>query len=268
MRRLKQFVFSFFSFSLLPCCAIAAVPEPDNILYGTIALNNIPIPALRSDITIEARLLINGPAIARYRMGDTAKLGDFYSLRIPLESASTGNSNVTSVGTGLFIVVIDNTGVRAQATVTVGNRATVRRLDLGAAAAGDADILPDDWETLIFGDLSQTPDSVNANGQTTLQNYVAGTNPHDTNSVFAVSVSSEGGNLKMVSFKAVRVSSIGYPNLNRHYSLEYCTNIGSGIWFGADGFTDLLGNDQVITYQILQTNNPVIYRAKVWLEGP
>src|SRR5687768_825821 len=85
---------------LLPHSAQAAVPEPDNIVYGKIALGNIQIPALRRDITIEARRLINGPPIARYRMGSAVNLGDFYSLRIPLESAPT-DTNAATTGTGL-----------------------------------------------------------------------------------------------------------------------------------------------------------------------
>lgn len=252
--------------SLVGQSLLAAVPEPDNIVYGRITVANVPIPALRRDVTVEARRLINGPVVARYRMGSSAKLGDFYSLRIPLESAP-GNESAATAGTGLFIVVLDESGILLQTGYTVGSRAAVQRLDLGTLPAGDDDGLPDAWEELVFGGLGEGPDSVNANGQTTLQNYIAGTNPHSTNSVFGLAVSDVGG-LKTVSFNALRATGVGYSGLTRRYAIEYSTNLGGGIWLGLNGFTEVLGNDQVVVHQSLQTNSPVFYRGKVWLAAP
>jgi hypothetical protein len=247
----------------------AGLPEPDNILYGTITLDNQPVTAARADVVVEARRLISGPAVASYRMGSSSQAGGYYSLRIPLESAlPLINPDASLTGDSLFIVVLDASGIRSQTTYTVGDRAMVQRLDFGSAVLdGDGDGLPDAWETLNFGSLNVAANSINLNGQTALQNYVAGTNPNDTNSVFSVSVSITN-NLRLVSFQAFRAEGVGYEGLSRYYSLEYSTNVGASAWAGVDNYTNLLGNNQTLTYQSSDTNSPVFYRGKVWLQGP
>ena len=148
----------------------------------------------------------------------------------------------------------------------MGDRGAVQRLDFGAAVLdSDGDGLPDAWERLHLGSTSPTPNSINANGQTTLQNYVAGTNPNDTNSLFRVAVTASGANA-LVSFQALRAEGTGYEGLSRYYSLEYSTNAGAGLWLGLNNFTNLLGNNQTITYQPPGTNGPAFYRGRVWLQ--
>lgn len=244
------------------------MPEPDNILYGTITLDNQPVTAARTDVSIEARRLINGPAIARYQMGSSTPSGDFYSLRLSLESASPLlNTDASLSGDSLFIVVLDASGIRSQTAYTVGGRATVQRLDFGSAASdGDGDGLPDAWEILRFGSTGAGPNTPNANGQTTLQNYIAGTNPNDTNSVFRVSVTPTG-DVTRVSFDALRAEGTGYEGRSRYYSLEFTTALGSG-WQGVAGFTNLLGNSQSVVFLAPVTNAPAFYRGNVRLQGP
>jgi hypothetical protein len=257
----------FAALVFLPPAMRAGVPEPDNILFGAITLDNQSVTAARGDVVIEARRLITGPAIASYRMGSSAQSGDFYSLRISLESAvplSDANSSLN--GDHLFIVVLDSSGIRTQAAYTVNERATIQRLDFGSASMdSDSDGLPDAWETQNFTSLNQSPDSLNLNGQTTLQNYVAGTNPNDTNSVFTVRVSLSN-NLRTVSFQALQAESTVYQGFSRHYSLEVSTNLGLNHWFPVGGFSDILGNSQSVNYQTTDTNSPILYRAKVWLQ--
>ena len=245
----------------------AGVPEPDNVLYGTITLDNQPVTANRTDVVVEARRLIGGPAIARYPMGSSAQAGNFYSLRVSLESAQPlFDPNASLVGDSLFIVVLDGSGIRSQSIYTVGDRGAVQRLDFGAAVLdSDGDGLPDAWERLHLGSTSPTPNSINANGQTTLQNYVAGTNPNDTNSLFRVAVTASGANA-LFSFQALRAEGTGYEGLSRYYSLEYSTNAGAGLWLGLNNSTNLLGNNQTITYQPPGTNGPAFYRGRVWLQ--
>src|SRR5947199_381151 len=162
----------------------AGVPEPDNVLYGTIDLDNQPVTANRTDVVVEARRLIGGPAIARYQMGSSAQAGNFYSLRVSLESAQPF-------------------------------------FDPNASLVGD--------------------------------------------SLFRVAVTASGANA-LVSFQALRAEGTGYEGLSRYYSLEYSTNAGAGLWLGLNNFTNLLGNNQTITYQPPGTNGPAFYRGRVWLQ--
>jgi hypothetical protein len=252
---------------LLPTNPVRAVlPEPDNVVYGTITLDGQQVTATRTDVVVEARRLISGPVVASYRMGSNPQLGNFYSLRLSLESLlPIVDANASQVGDSLFIVITDVSGVRAQATYTLAGRGQVQRLDFGTAILdSDGDGLPDAWETLHFGGLGQGANAINPNGQTTLQNYIAGTNPNDTNSLFRVSVTSLGANT-FVSLEARRAEGTGYEGRSRFYSLERTSALDAG-WQGVPGFTNIIGNNQTITYGPPGTNSPAFYRGRVWLQ--
>lgn len=264
---LSPFLFVLLAVALLAANpARAVLPEPDNILYGTITLDNQPVTAARTDVVIEARRLVNGPAIAMYRIGSNPQAGNFYSLRLSLESlAPITDVSASQVGDTLFVVVADASGIRSQTTYTLAERGSVQRVDFGAAVSdGDGDGLPDAWELLHFGNNGQNASSVNANGQTTLQNYIAGTNPNDTNSLFRIGVTLNG-NSTLVSFQALRAEGSGYEGRSRYYSLEQTANPASG-WQGVLNYTNLLGNNQTISYQAPGTNSPAFYRGRVRLQ--
>jgi hypothetical protein len=83
----------------------------------------------------------------------------------------------------------------------------------------DSDSLPDTWEWVHLGNLNQAVAWPSLNGQTALQNYVAGTTPNDPNSAFKLSASSAGSN-RVVSFDAIQSGGIGYEGKERYYALE------------------------------------------------
>jgi hypothetical protein len=259
--------FWFTSYFCLLTSAFALLPEPDNILYGSITLDGQPVTASRTDIVVEARRLISGPAIASYRMGSSPQAGDFYTLRLAMESLSPlSDPNASLVGEGLFIVVTDSTGLRLQTGYSVAVPGTVQRLDFGAAVSdADGDGMPDAWETLVLGSTALGANSLTANGQTAFHNYVAGSNPNDSNTTFQVGVSTD--NLQVqVSFFARRAQGIGYENRTRTYTLESAPNLDGGTWFTITGLTNILGNDQDVLYFETRTNSPLFYRARVALQ--
>src|SRR5687767_13676902 len=63
----------------------AAVPEPDSIVYGTIALGGAPVLATHTNIVVEARRTTTGPAIATYRMGSDTTIAHNYALKVQLQ---------------------------------------------------------------------------------------------------------------------------------------------------------------------------------------
>lgn len=191
-----------------------------------------------------------GPAIATYRMGSSPQAGDYYALRVKLESlAPILDPTASQTGDNLLIVVSDASGVRAQMNVTMAERGRFERVDIGAAVAdSDGDGLPDAWEAHYFGGLGQSAGSLNANGLTARQNFVAGTNPNDPESVFELGVELNSGQMS-VSFVTLRAEGPGYEGLTRRYSLETSpASIGSS-WAGVTGFTEIPGNNNVVTYQ-------------------
>ena len=74
----------------------ATVTEPDNLIYGNITLNNVLVTAARTDVVVEARRTTNGPAIASYRMGSDPAAGNFYTLRLAIESVTPLNCGTGS----------------------------------------------------------------------------------------------------------------------------------------------------------------------------
>jgi hypothetical protein len=246
----------------------AEIPEPDNLIYGTIILDSALITSNRTDVVIEARRSLGGTPIASYRMGTNPRLGNFYLLRLALESVSpiTG-TNASEVGNAVFIIVRDATSVRGQTTYTFPERGNVQRTDFGTPSGGDSDGdgLPDAWEIANFGSLGQNPNTINANGQTTSSNFTTGSNPNNGSALFTVNISNSGGQT-LVSFLARRADGSGYEGRARYYALESSTNTVA--WTGITGFTNVLGNNQTVTFQTPSASAPAFYRGKVWLQGP
>jgi hypothetical protein len=246
----------------------AVIPEPDNILYGTITLDNLPVTADHTNVVVEARRTSDGPAIASYRMGSDSQAGNFYSLRLPLESvAPVLAENASETGDALVIVLRDSTGIRGQTNFTFGDRGFVQRADFGLAVAdGDADGLPDAWELARFGNLNMTPGSITPNGQTVLQHFIAGTAPNDPAAGFKLFVALTN-NLKRVWFVAARAEGPGYEGLTRIYTLEYRPNLTSGAWTEVPGYINVAGSNQTVSYLTAGAGAPGFYRGRISLLG-
>ena len=251
---------------LVPGATRAEISEPDNVLYGTLVIDGAQVSARRSDVVVEARRTPSGPVVAQYRMGSSGQAGDFYVLRIPVESIQPlVKPEASQVGDNLIIVVADASDVRAQASFTVAQPGSAQRIDFGGAVPdSDGDGLPDAWENFHFGTIAGGPNVINANGQTTFQNYTAGTDPTDTSSGFQLRIGLDAANPR-VSFLALRAEGAGYEGRTRVYALEYTTNAGIG-WQNVPGFTNLLGNNQTILFSSPATN-AAFYRATVRLQG-
>jgi hypothetical protein len=127
----------------------AIVSGPDNIIYGTITLSGTPITAADTNVFVAARLQASGPPIATYTMGSLPRAGDYYSLRISVESVgATLAPNAVQAGQLIFVDVDDTSGVRAQTTLTIGAPGQITLLNFGGASitaatgALDVAILP------------------------------------------------------------------------------------------------------------------------------
>jgi len=133
--------------SLAAACAFrgqAAVSEPDNVVYGLITLGGVPVTSTNTNVVISASAQLNGAAIATYQMGSLPSAGNFYSLRVPLESLLPVASPTATVSNQqVYVSVNDGTGIRAQARVIIGDRGAMLRLDLAGAVSGQT-TLPSD----------------------------------------------------------------------------------------------------------------------------
>jgi len=258
-----------FALCLLSVRAVAVLPEPDNILYGTIALEGRAIGAADYDVTIVARRTPTGPAIARYQMGNDPRAGNFYSLRIPLESFTPKtDADSALAGEVIYIVITDYSGDRETRQFTVGQRGAFTRVDIGIAVPdSDSDGLPDAWELAVLGNLHQDGNAdLDGDGRSNLQEYFAGTNPNSAENELQLSVTSSATRVS-VSFFALQAQGPGYEGLARRYSLQYSTNLGESLWFDLPGYSSLLGNNTTITYQSPAVAGVRFYRSKAWLQS-
>ena len=258
---------------LLPLLAMATstlakIPEPDNILYGSITLDNLPVTAAMTNVVIEARRTTNGPVIASYRMGSDQQVGNYYSLRVSIESVvPITDTNASQAGDALIIVIRDTSGVRGQTNFLVVERGAVKRLDFGLEVKdGDGDGLPDPWELIHFGNLGQTPGGLTPNGQTVVQHFIAGTDPGNPNSGFRLYIE-RANNLKHVWFTAARAEGPGYEGMTRVYTLQYRPVLGGGFWTDVPGYINIEGTNQTVNYFTAGQGDIGFYRGCISLLG-
>jgi hypothetical protein len=259
-----------FELCLLHFRAHAVLPEPDNVLFGSIALDGRPITSADFDVVIEARRTPTGRAISSYQMGSQLRFGNFYSLRIPLESLTPRTAtNSTLTGDVVYIVISDLNGERETRTLTVGARGTMLRLDIGSAVPdSDSDGLPDVWELAAFGNLGQNGNGdADGDGSTNQKEFLAGTNPNDGNDFFHLTIDQSPPAGRSVSFFATTAAGPGYAGYDRIYSLESTTNFALGTWRGVSNYTNVIGNNTTVTYLSNEPDIQTFYRCRLQLRN-
>jgi hypothetical protein len=245
---------------------LARIPEPDNILYGTITLDNLPVTASMTNVIIEARRSTNGPVLASYRMGSDEQSGNFYSLKLSVESVTPiGDPNASQTGDSLFILLRDESGIRGQTNFTVVERGIVQRVDFGLAVSDvDGDGLPDAWELYRLGNLGPGPGTLMTNGQTVIQHFIAGTDPNDPNAGFRLQIA-RTNTLKRVWFNAARAEGPGYDGMTRVYTLQF-RPVLSGFWSDVPGYINIVGTNQTVNY-FTAAGSQGFYRGCISLIG-
>jgi hypothetical protein len=113
------------------------------------------------------------------------------------------------------------------------------------------------FDTAALGDQD-------GDGIPTWQEYIAGTDPQNAASAFALSISASNGQ-QVVSFPTVMTSP--QYRLQRYYAIQRCTSLATQTWQGIDGATNIagLGQTVVLTNALFAPN--AFFRGQVWL-GP
>lgn len=181
--------------------AFGRIPEPDTIVVG--AVENAP-----SGRTLEVRAVVDGATLAS--VGVTDVKGKFV-LRIPMDDGAAPRlAGTAKANDRVRLVVVDTaTGAEAEILETAdggmeipaGRGQVIQgtyRLSEGALTGGDADGdgIPDAWEAMYAAGrnghegLNAMGDDAAADndgdGRTNWEEYVAGTDPLDEESVFSV----------------------------------------------------------------------------------
>ncbi len=263
-----RFVAAVLLFASRPC--FAAVPLPDHLLYGTLALNGRPVTSTQTNVWVEARRAVGGPVIASYRMGSSRRLGDhYYALRIPVGEAGNETSPVAQPGENLLVTVRDAGVIHHRATHPLAEPAAVLRLDFGATLDADGDGVPDGWELVELGTAGGLADGdSDGDGLRDSEEYASGTRPRDPNDVFRLATQIDADQVS-VSFRALAALGVGFEGRTRFYALEATTDPAAGAWQVVENQSRIPGTGQLVVYaEPSDPENPRFFRARVWLEGP
>lgn len=133
---------------------------------------------------------------------------------------------------------------------------------------GDADCdgLADAWELNYFGELSFDSSADNDHdGVSNLSEYVAGSNPTNSTSFPWLDIAWME-NQAEISFPAPRAEGIGYEGLSRYFTLERIQNLDETNWEPISGFTDILGDNQTVTYSAPLATQSAFYRLRIRLQ--
>jgi len=157
--------------------ASAKIPEPDNIVYGTLTYNNVIATPADNQLTVRFELF--GSEIASYQMGG-ASIGNNYMLKIPVDVLDPRAPLTARPGeTGQ--IYISKPGVNILAgTFVVGERGSTLALNISGFNDTDGDGLPDEWEVLYGLNPSDNTDAIlngDTDALTNLQEFQNGTSP-------------------------------------------------------------------------------------------
>ena len=129
----------------------------------------------------------------------------------------------------------------------------------------DCDGMADAWELFYLGSLnSDGTTDADQDGVTDRSEYIAGANPTNSASAPTLSIALSGGQ-PAISFTALAAEGPGYTGLTRYYTLETSAELTSGNWGGVSGYTNLIGNNQVVTYPPPLDPEPRFYRTRIEL---
>ncbi|WP_157755411.1 choice-of-anchor U domain-containing protein [Marinobacter salinus] len=108
--------------------AMAAIPEPDNLLYGTVTVDGAPVTA--SDSNVSLVLEYQGRVIDSYTMGEDPAAQNRYVLSVPLDAIDQRRDGFLRKGDVLTVRYQMGTSRSAATEVVVDDRGTSVELNL------------------------------------------------------------------------------------------------------------------------------------------
>ena len=103
-------------------------------------------------------------------------------------------------------------------------------------------------------------------GMLTWQEYIAGTDPTNGQSDFKAAIHFAGGNGLAVSFLSVGTTGQDYLGKTRYYTLEFATNLVSPSWQAVLNYSNVPGDDALMTYTNASPLGCKFYRVRANLQ--
>lgn len=96
------------------------------------------------------------------------------------------------------------------------------------------------------------------------EEFVYGTDPLARERRIAPLISLNGNQLS-ITFQASTTGGLGYAGLTRHYALETSRDLTGNSWTPVQGYADIVGNGQSVTFTDPQAPDSDYFRLRVWL---
>ena len=140
---------------------------------------------------------------------------------------------------------------------------------LAEQSDGDGDGLPDNWEMLHFGSLTNSAglasDDFDHDGFNDRSEYVAGTDPADSQSYLRLTANRTGQNV-VLSFPTTEASGPGYFGKRRYYDFLTSTSLAVGSWQPVSGATNILALTGTFNYTSAAPATAVFYKVSARLQ--
>eukprot|EP00003_Mantamonas_plastica_P026876 TRINITY_DN5632_c0_g4_i1.p1 TRINITY_DN5632_c0_g4~~TRINITY_DN5632_c0_g4_i1.p1 ORF type:complete len:787 (+),score=53.38 TRINITY_DN5632_c0_g4_i1:764-3124(+) len=145
--------------------ALAVIPEPDNLIYGTVSVDGTPVTA--ADTNVSILLEYEGQVIDRYTMGEDPSAQDRYVLEVPLDSVQERLEGSLRKGDVFSVRYLMGNSRSGTTDVGVSDRGTATELNLSLRGVDIVD--------------GPDPDSVDSDGDgiSDVAEINAGLNPFD-----------------------------------------------------------------------------------------
>jgi hypothetical protein len=128
---------------VLPVVALASIPEPDVVLYGSVRIGGLDVTVFDNVDVFATHGSASDPQVGSYHLGDIPEAGNQYVLRIRLESLADGSppsADAARVGDTVNIYgTIFGGPAELLATYAISGRAIVRAYNLPFTCGGPAD---------------------------------------------------------------------------------------------------------------------------------
>jgi hypothetical protein len=96
--------------------------------------------------------------------------------------------------------------------------------------------------------------------------FIWGTNPLAADRFMFPSIAASAGQI-LLSFTADAAGGPGYSGLTRHYALEACSDLSSGVWTPVSGYSDIVATGQLVESNSVIALGSNYYRLRAWLSA-
>jgi len=223
----------------------AQVPATDIATGGTTAAITVQTPSPGGGTSNSFQFEVNsasgsttGPTFTSTTATVTAGSPASYPVTLPstVESASVTCLNLP---TGATCSYSATTNTLTQ--IVTNHPPVVSNLSYTRVTGQDTLSIP-------ISDLINAASDVDGDRMKTWQEYVAGTDPTNWQSVFKAMIEPVGGSGVSVFFQSRRASGTNYSGRSRFYDIETATDLLSGVWLPVANETNLPGTDAIVSY--------------------